>query len=144
MLAPLHSLAAQAPGQDPQDPGSLLARSLQQLDRIDSLSEQISFLEEQLGSCEYRATPSLGALAPRGQRLGPRGSHRPGDPASSPTPRLLQGVVTVPSHAQGWAKPADPRAPPSGACATPGAGCEQKAREELHLSPSLRGLLGVH
>lgn len=51
VLAPLHSLAAQAPGQDPQDPGSLLARSLQQLDRIDSLSEQISFLEEQLGSC---------------------------------------------------------------------------------------------
>lgn len=34
------------------DPISLLAHSLQQLDRIESLSEQISFLEERLETCE--------------------------------------------------------------------------------------------
>lgn len=60
MLAPLHGLASRAPEYGPQDPGSLLAHSLQQLDRIDSLSEQISFLEEQLGSCECpRHLPAL-------------------------------------------------------------------------------------
>ncbi|XP_023556160.1 epidermal growth factor-like protein 7 isoform X5 [Octodon degus] len=59
VLAPLHSLISRAPDEGPQDPGSLLARSLQQLDRIDSLSEQISFLEEQLGSCECRHLPAL-------------------------------------------------------------------------------------
>ncbi|EDL93489.1 EGF-like domain 7, isoform CRA_f [Rattus norvegicus] len=32
----------------------LLAHSFQQLDRIDSLSEQVSFLEEQLGSCSCK------------------------------------------------------------------------------------------
>lgn len=52
MLAPLHSLASRALEHGLPDPGSLLAHSFQQLDRIDSLSEQISFLEEQLGSCE--------------------------------------------------------------------------------------------
>ena len=51
VLAPLHSLASRALEHGLPDPGSLLAHSLQQLDRIDSLSEQISFLEEQLGSC---------------------------------------------------------------------------------------------
>ncbi|XP_075865316.1 epidermal growth factor-like protein 7 isoform X2 [Microcebus murinus] len=51
LLAPLHSLALQALEHGLPDPGSLLAHSLQQLGRIDSLSEQISFLEEQLGSC---------------------------------------------------------------------------------------------
>ncbi|XP_010607160.1 epidermal growth factor-like protein 7 isoform X3 [Fukomys damarensis] len=54
VLAPLHGLALRAPEHGPQDPGSLLAHSLQQLDRIDSLSEQISFLEEQLGSCSCK------------------------------------------------------------------------------------------
>lgn len=52
MLAPLHSLASRALEHGLPDPGSLLAHSLRQLDRIDSLSEQVSFLEEQLGSCE--------------------------------------------------------------------------------------------
>lgn len=52
VLAPLHSLASQATEHGLRDPGSLLAYSFQQLDRIDSLSEQVSFLEEQLGSCE--------------------------------------------------------------------------------------------
>lgn len=52
VLAPLHSLASRALEHGLPDPGSLLAHSFQQLDRIDSLSEQISFLEEQLGSCE--------------------------------------------------------------------------------------------
>uniref|UniRef100_A0A8C9JKE8 Epidermal growth factor-like protein 7 n=1 Tax=Panthera tigris altaica TaxID=74533 RepID=A0A8C9JKE8_PANTA len=50
VLAPLHSLASRALEHGLPDPGSLLAHSFQQLDRIDSLSEQISFLEEQLGS----------------------------------------------------------------------------------------------
>ncbi|KAG3288368.1 EGF like domain multiple 7, transcript variant X2 [Ictidomys tridecemlineatus] len=54
VLAPLHSLASRAVEQGLQDPGRLLAHSLQQLDRIDSLSEQISFLEEQLGSCSCK------------------------------------------------------------------------------------------
>lgn len=31
---------------------TLLSHSFQQLDRIDSLSEQIGFLEERLGTCE--------------------------------------------------------------------------------------------
>lgn len=65
MLAPLHSLASRAAEQGLQDPGSLLAHSLQQLDRIDSLSEQISFLEEQLGSCECSAA-CPGSLEPSG------------------------------------------------------------------------------
>ncbi|XP_077918167.1 epidermal growth factor-like protein 7 isoform X5 [Halichoerus grypus] len=51
VLAPLHSLASRALEHGLPDPSSLLAHSLQQLDRIDSLSEQISLLEEQLGSC---------------------------------------------------------------------------------------------
>ncbi|XP_058158673.1 epidermal growth factor-like protein 7 isoform X2 [Dasypus novemcinctus] len=54
VLAPLHSLAARALESGLPDPGSLLTHSLQQLDRIDSLSEQISFLEEQLGSCSCK------------------------------------------------------------------------------------------
>ncbi|CAH6788752.1 Egfl7 [Phodopus roborovskii] len=54
VLAPLHSLASRATEHGPQDPGSLLAHSFQQLDRIDSLSEQVSFLEEQLGSCSCK------------------------------------------------------------------------------------------
>ncbi|XP_023371937.1 epidermal growth factor-like protein 7 isoform X4 [Otolemur garnettii] len=54
LLAPLHSLALQALALGLPDPESLLAHSLQQLGRIDSLSEQISFLEEQLGSCSCK------------------------------------------------------------------------------------------
>ncbi|XP_021117377.1 epidermal growth factor-like protein 7 isoform X3 [Heterocephalus glaber] len=87
VLDPLHGLASQAPEQGPQAPGSLLAHSLQQLDRIDSLSEQISFLEEQLGSCECPChLPSLrtpGSSRPEG---GTGNGRRPGDPAFSSTP----------------------------------------------------------
>ncbi|XP_077004947.1 epidermal growth factor-like protein 7 isoform X2 [Tamandua tetradactyla] len=54
VLAPLHSLASRALESGLPDPGSLLAHSFQQLERIDSLSEQISFLEEQLGSCSCK------------------------------------------------------------------------------------------
>lgn len=54
VLAPLHSLASRFTEHGLQDPGSLLAHSFQQLDRIDSLSEQVSFLEEQLGSCSCK------------------------------------------------------------------------------------------
>nr|KAF6484153.1 EGF like domain multiple 7 [Rousettus aegyptiacus] len=54
VLAPLHSLASRALERGLPDPGSLLVHSFQQLDRIDSLSEQISFLEEQLGSCSCK------------------------------------------------------------------------------------------
>lgn len=57
VLAPLHSLASRSTEHGLQDPGSLLAHSFQQLDRIDSLSEQVSFLEEQLGSCEFHNIP---------------------------------------------------------------------------------------
>ncbi|KAM5259663.1 epidermal growth factor-like protein 7 isoform 1-T3 [Hipposideros larvatus] len=54
VLAPLHSLASQALAHGLPDPGSLLAHSFRQLERIDSLSEQVSFLEEQLGSCSCK------------------------------------------------------------------------------------------
>ncbi|XP_014971803.3 epidermal growth factor-like protein 7 isoform X1 [Macaca mulatta] len=54
VLAPLHRLASQALEHGLPDPGSLLVHSFQQLGRIDSLSEQISFLEEQLGSCSCK------------------------------------------------------------------------------------------
>ncbi|XP_028628602.1 epidermal growth factor-like protein 7 isoform X3 [Grammomys surdaster] len=54
VLAPLYSLASRSTEHGLQDPGSLLAHSFQQLDRIDSLSEQVSFLEEQLGSCSCK------------------------------------------------------------------------------------------
>lgn len=54
VLAPLHSLASWATEHGLRDPGSLLTNSFQQLDRIDSLSEQVSFLEEQLGSCSCK------------------------------------------------------------------------------------------
>lgn len=54
VLGPLHSLASRALDHGLRDPGSFLAHSFQQLDRIDSLSEQVSFLEEQLGSCSCK------------------------------------------------------------------------------------------
>ncbi|KAM9206625.1 epidermal growth factor-like protein 7 isoform 2-T7 [Dugong dugon] len=54
VLAPLHSLASRALELGLPDPGSLLAHSFRQLERIDSLSEQISFLEEQLGACSCK------------------------------------------------------------------------------------------
>ncbi|XP_037350236.2 epidermal growth factor-like protein 7 [Talpa occidentalis] len=57
VLGPLRGLASRALEQGLADPGRLLAHSLQQLDRIDSLSEQISFLEEQLGSCSCKKDP---------------------------------------------------------------------------------------
>lgn len=50
MLAPFHNLMP--PEDVGADPISRLSHSLQQLDRIDSLSEQISFLEERLETCE--------------------------------------------------------------------------------------------
>lgn len=58
MLGPLHSLASRALDHGLRDPGRFLAHSVQQLDRIDSLSEQVSFLEEQLGSCECLSPPT--------------------------------------------------------------------------------------
>ncbi|XP_049751622.1 epidermal growth factor-like protein 7 isoform X8 [Elephas maximus indicus] len=54
VLAPLHSLASRALELGLPDPSSLLAHSFRQLERIDSLSEQISFLEEQLGACSCK------------------------------------------------------------------------------------------
>lgn len=50
MLAPFHNLML--PEDVGADPISRLSHSLQQLDRIDSLSEQISFLEERLETCK--------------------------------------------------------------------------------------------
>ncbi|XP_006900692.1 PREDICTED: epidermal growth factor-like protein 7 [Elephantulus edwardii] len=54
VLAPLHSLASRAFQLGLPDPGSLLTHSFRQLERIDSLSEQISYLEEQLGACSCK------------------------------------------------------------------------------------------
>uniref|UniRef100_A0A8B9YV91 Uncharacterized protein n=1 Tax=Buteo japonicus TaxID=224669 RepID=A0A8B9YV91_9AVES len=53
VLAPFHNLMPSAPEDVGADPISRLSHSLQQLDRIDSLSEQISFLEERLETCKY-------------------------------------------------------------------------------------------
>ncbi|KAI1232178.1 hypothetical protein IHE44_0007242 [Lamprotornis superbus] len=50
LLAPFHNLML--PEDVGADPISRLSHSLQQLDRIDSLSEQISFLEERLETCK--------------------------------------------------------------------------------------------
>ncbi|XP_011840473.1 PREDICTED: epidermal growth factor-like protein 7 isoform X3 [Mandrillus leucophaeus] len=76
VLAPLHSLASQALEHGLPDPGSLLVHSFQQLGRIDSLSEQISFLEEQLGSCEF--PPPSRALLPGLRPVGLEGLPRLG------------------------------------------------------------------
>ncbi|XP_075415011.1 epidermal growth factor-like protein 7 isoform X1 [Tenrec ecaudatus] len=54
VLAPLDILASRALQLGLPDAGSLLLHSLQQLERIDSLSEQISLLEEQLGACSCK------------------------------------------------------------------------------------------
>uniref|UniRef100_A0A8V1AG57 EGF like domain multiple 7 n=1 Tax=Gallus gallus TaxID=9031 RepID=A0A8V1AG57_CHICK len=54
VLAPFHNLMPSAPEDVGTDPISRLSHSLQQLDRIDSLSEQISFLEERLETCSCR------------------------------------------------------------------------------------------
>ncbi|NWI62921.1 EGFL7 protein, partial [Todus mexicanus] len=55
VLAPFHNLMPSAPEDVGADPISRLSHSLQQLDRIDSLSEQISFLEERLETCKCLA-----------------------------------------------------------------------------------------
>ncbi|KFP33799.1 Epidermal growth factor-like 7, partial [Colius striatus] len=52
VLAPFHNLMPSAPEDVGTDPVSRLSHSLQQLDRIESLSEQISFLEERLETCK--------------------------------------------------------------------------------------------
>lgn len=52
VLAPFHNLMP--PEDVGADPISRLSHSLQQLDRIDSLSEQISFLEERLETCKWQ------------------------------------------------------------------------------------------
>ncbi|NXG46922.1 EGFL7 protein, partial [Psilopogon haemacephalus] len=52
VLAPFHDLMPSAPEDVGTDPLSRLSHSLQQLDRIESLSEQISFLEERLETCK--------------------------------------------------------------------------------------------
>ncbi|NXX80438.1 EGFL7 protein, partial [Urocolius indicus] len=52
VLAPFHNLMPSAPEDVGTDPISRLSHSLQQLDRIESLSEQISFLEERLETCK--------------------------------------------------------------------------------------------
>ncbi|XP_068770620.1 epidermal growth factor-like protein 7 isoform X2 [Struthio camelus] len=54
VLAPFHNLMPSAPDDVGADPISRLSHSLQQLDRIDSLSEQISFLEERLETCSCK------------------------------------------------------------------------------------------
>ncbi|KAM9324242.1 epidermal growth factor-like protein 7 [Gastrophryne carolinensis] len=53
VLAPFHSLSTSSPD-DILGPITLLTHSFQQLDRIDSLSEQISFLEERLETCSCK------------------------------------------------------------------------------------------
>ncbi|XP_038601265.1 epidermal growth factor-like protein 7 isoform X1 [Tachyglossus aculeatus] len=53
-LAPIHSLLPPTLDAGAPDHTSLLTHSFQQLDRIDSLSEQISFLEERLETCSCK------------------------------------------------------------------------------------------
>ncbi|XP_073496862.1 epidermal growth factor-like protein 7 isoform X2 [Phyllobates terribilis] len=53
VLAPFHSLSTVSP-ENGLGPVTFLTHSFQQLDRIDSLSEQISFLEERLETCSCK------------------------------------------------------------------------------------------
>uniref|UniRef100_A0A8D0EL14 EGF like domain multiple 7 n=1 Tax=Strix occidentalis caurina TaxID=311401 RepID=A0A8D0EL14_STROC len=64
VLAPFHNLMPSAPEDVGADPISRLSHSLQQLDRIDSLSEQISFLEERLETCKCREKAALEYFTP--------------------------------------------------------------------------------
>nr|XP_042710270.1 epidermal growth factor-like protein 7 isoform X3 [Chrysemys picta bellii] len=54
LLAPFHNLMPSAADDVSTDPISQLFYSLRQLDRIESLSEQISFLEERLETCSCK------------------------------------------------------------------------------------------
>ncbi|XP_074871216.1 epidermal growth factor-like protein 7 isoform X2 [Carettochelys insculpta] len=54
VLAPFHNLLPSAVEDTSTDASSLLLHTLRQLDRIDSLSEQISFLEERLETCSCK------------------------------------------------------------------------------------------
>nr|XP_033816496.1 epidermal growth factor-like protein 7 isoform X2 [Geotrypetes seraphini] len=54
LLAAFHSLGPADLDEDSSDPMSWLSHSFQKLDRIDSLSEQISFLEERLETCSCK------------------------------------------------------------------------------------------
>lgn len=51
-LAPFSSFFPLSLDEGMSEKTTLLSHSFQQLDRIDSLSEQIGFLEERLGTCE--------------------------------------------------------------------------------------------
>lgn len=51
-LAPFSSFFPLSLDEGLSEKTTLLSHSFQQLDRIDSLSEQIGFLEERLGTCE--------------------------------------------------------------------------------------------
>lgn len=64
VLAPFHNLMPSAPEDVGTDPISRLSHSLQQLDRIDSLSEQISFLEERLETCKCLEEAGLKCFPP--------------------------------------------------------------------------------
>ncbi|MGH0130418.1 UNVERIFIED_CONTAM: hypothetical protein FKN15_042781 [Acipenser sinensis] len=57
-LAPLHSFTSLFLEEGLAEQTSLLSHSFQQLDRIDSLSEQIGFLEERLETCESPRQPA--------------------------------------------------------------------------------------
>lgn len=52
VLAPFTSVFPLSLDEGLSEKTTLLSHSFQQLDRIDSLSEQIGFLEERLGTCE--------------------------------------------------------------------------------------------
>lgn len=52
VLTPFSSLFPLSLDEGLSEKTTLLSHSFQQLDRIDSLSEQIGFLEERLGTCE--------------------------------------------------------------------------------------------
>lgn len=73
VLAPFHNFMP--PEDVGADPISRLSHSLQQLDRIDSLSEQISFLEERLETCKCLEKAGVEGLPPAtlatGSRCGP-------------------------------------------------------------------------
>lgn len=53
VLAPFSSFFPLSLDEGVSEKTTLLSHSFQQLDRIDSLSEQIGFLEERLGTCEW-------------------------------------------------------------------------------------------
>ncbi|KAF7217567.1 epidermal growth factor-like protein 7 isoform X1 [Nothobranchius furzeri] len=68
-LAPFSSFFPLSTDEGLSEKTTLLSHSFQQLDRIDSLSEQIGFLEERLGTCEHLHADLRSFVALKGGKI---------------------------------------------------------------------------